>query len=199
MPPDHGAMSPQPYGAPSGGQASGYGQPHHGQPAQSPAQYGPAATSPYGPAAGSPYGGSPAPYQPWGAPADKRPTGTTVGAVLAIVGGAFLLLFGVIFLALSGSGVAREQGLGREELIGLGVVSMLFAVPVLVFAILALRRIGWAAWVLLALGALYGAVTVIEIFSGGASTPLFSVAYIGVSVGLLLNPASRAWYRSRNR
>lgn len=187
-------VQPAQYGQPT--QAEQYGQPAQAAQYGQPAQYGQ-----------TPQYGQPGQYTPGGVPrgsggAGPRPGTVTAAAVLAWIGSVALLFLGLIMLAVRAVDPA-DVGLSPDEAAMVqdfastfAVLALIWGVLVLVASILAFRGMNWARWVLVVLGALAALGFLFNIVSG-AIVSLVPLAWVAVSVGLLLAPASRAWYANR--
>ena len=194
---------PPSYGAPAPNQ-SGYGSspaPGYGAPQQSPPGYGA-----YGAVGGAPgyagpgqpgYGGA-----PWAGHATARPGSVTGGSVLAIIGGSFAMLLSIVFFIIGSMGDSQEladAGLpaGSAALFaGIGVIVLAIGVLVLTFGIFALKGRYWAAIGLAVIGAIWALLSVISLIQGQGGVTL-GLIWVGISVGMLMSPNSRAWFRTQ--
>lgn len=179
--------APQQYGAPMAPQ---YGAPQYGAP-----QYGaPQAYGQYGAAPGA----------PWAGPnvAMPRPGTVTAGAVLAFIGGGFMVLVGGIIAIAGGipevqEAIESEYGAGfGNAAIAVGVGVLLFGALVIFLGVMAIKGRRWAAIGLAVLAGLsvLGGITNL---ASGAGSSLVGVAWSVASAVLLLVPTSQAWCRSR--
>lgn len=190
----------QPWGPPPGATGPQGGAPQYG-PQQGAPQYG---TPPYGapqygtPQYGAPgYGNAPAPGS-WGDPPARRPGSVTAAAVVAIVVGALVGLLNVIGLLAAGT---LDVDLTAVD-VALSVVIIALAAALLTGGIRVLT--GRAPTLLLYAG--YGliglwVVNVVVNLAQGLNPfgGILTVVAGGLVVGLLRNPASRAWFASRGQ
>jgi hypothetical protein len=189
--PGYGA-APQPgYGAapqPGYGQAD-YGQPGYGQPAYGQPAYG---------------GGPMTPGAPWGQVPARRPGTVTGGAVLAFIGGGFMILFGLLLAIMGGNqefaeGFAGAYGSDITSFIVIaGVLVLLFGALVLFFAVMAFKGRRWGAIGLAVLAGLAVLGTISDLATGNGSS-VVGLAWSVTSTVLLLVTPSQAWYRSQQR
>ncbi|MFV0252564.1 MAG: hypothetical protein ACK5H2_04435 [Beutenbergiaceae bacterium] len=111
-----------------------------------------------------------------------------------------MLLLGILMLIVgSVPGALTDAGIPASQIgfvIGLGVVMMIIGVVVGVFGIFALTGKFWAVIGLAVVGGLCGIAGILSII-GGEATSLVGLIWVGLSVGLLLAPGSRAWYQSK--
>lgn len=194
------SAAPQPgYGAPQSGYAtqqpgydapqSGYGAPPPGHGGQQPAHH-------YGPGAGGQ-----APGQS-GRDPHARPPLVVVSTVLAMIGAAAVIFFGIL-VAIAGTAAVGFIDTGEEFAWVAGAIwlvaglALLWGVLLLVAAIFALQRRNWARWVLIVMGGLSVVLFLLPLFLGDPSS-LVGVLWIGASAGLLLVPDVSRWYTMRN-
>lgn len=131
----------------------------------------------------------------------KRPTGVTVLAVLAIIGGALAILGGLALMAvgtLAGTiGVgANDAGLGTVGAFGAitGAVIIVFGVFELIcsYGLFTRRRWAWYATIVIAAGQAVSAIY--SFVSGSIFSGIIGLALAGLVVWYLLNPVVQAWF-----
>jgi len=201
--------APSPY--PFGGPAHPTAPPQHGQPYGQPTQPHAQQQTPQGgwpapPAYGAPQNPWPYAQQPHGRGA--RPGSVTAAAWLTwIFSGLTVLLYGGMLAMLAGvrdqllSAVQQDDGVSRLNMSGddlvrvlwvAGVVIVFWCLSSMVLAVLAYRGQNWAR-VLLAVSAAFAGLFSLAAFPVGL---LVTVA-AGVTVALLLVPASNDWFAGR--
>lgn len=138
-----------------------------------------------------------------GGPESARPGVVTAALVLAIIGGAAVMVFGLI-IGLAGTAAlalfdvtAQWSWVGGAIWVLAGIVIVWGAV-VLVMAILALRRTNWARWALVVMGGVAVALSLVTLSLGDPSA-LVNILWIGTSAGLLLVPQSQQWFGAGGR
>lgn len=127
-----------------------------------------------------------------------RPGVVTASLVLAIVGGAAVIVFG-LFIGVAGSAAmtffaaADEFGwiAGAVWLIA-GLV-IVWGALLVTMAIFALRRANWARWVLIVMGGIAVALSLVTAALGDP-VAVVNILWIGASAGLLLAPQSGQWF-----
>lgn len=120
----------------------------------------------------------------------QRPTGITILAILALIGGGLTLLAGVTYIAFGSVAGGRSGGLG-ELVVVLGIVLLVTAAIELAFAYGAWRLRPWA-WALGIAGAALGIVSnVLQIVDGQGSlaAPIASIVVFGAIIYYLNTPA----------
>src|SRR5690606_9845847 len=177
------AMSTQPpYGRPNEQQP--YGPPSYGQPGFGPAPVMPGA--------------------PWPSVPTRRPGTVTAGAVMAFIGGAFMVVVGLVLALLSGSAEMTEAitetygpGMGSAATI-LGVALAVVGALIIVFGAMAFTGRQWGAVALAVITGLSLVGTITDIASGTGGS-VVGLSWSIVATALLLSSGSRAWYRTQQR
>ncbi|HLV55627.1 MAG TPA: hypothetical protein VKY71_08655 [Actinotalea caeni] len=176
-------MSTQPpYGRPNEQQP--YGPPSYGQPGFGPAPVMPGA--------------------PWPSVPTRRPGTVTAGAVMAFIGGAFMVVVGLVLAVLSGSAEMTEAitetygpGMGSAATI-LGVALAVVGALIIVFGAMAFTGRQWGAVALAVITGLSLVGTITDIASGTGGS-VVGLGWSIVATALLLSSGSRAWYRTQQR
>lgn len=142
----------------------------------------------------NPYGATPQ----WQA-SQPRPGGLTAGAVMTIVGGAVVVGLGLLIAILAGAASTTMDDFGIvEDALWITVaVVVVMGVGLIALGALVMRGKFWALVVLTVLGALSALSSLSALVTGENSGSLLGIAYIGVALGLMYAPASRAWLRAQ--
>lgn len=193
--PDPGAAYP-PQSAETGAfGAQAYGQ-HEGPvpPQQGYPEYG-AYGQPHAQQAYQPPGGTP-----------KRPGSVLAGAVLAWIGGAIGLLFGVVSIGSADDLVAdlpesAKEGFTDAEMVDalqvLGVVIAVWCLAVIVLATLAFLGRRWAAIGVVAMAAVFSAMMLVGVLSGNGAGLAFVAWTVASAVLIYFTNAAKEWYTAK--
>lgn len=132
----------------------------------------------------------------------SRPGTITGGAVLAYIGGAFMLVVGGILAMLGSLPEAQEAvetlyGPGTGSLVSvIGGVIAVIGILIVVFGAFAHRGKQWGAIALAVIAGFAVAGAVLDVVSGRSSSVLAAVWSV-TSAALLLSNRAREWYRSQ--
>lgn len=132
-------------------------------------------------------------------PTTQRPTGVTILAILAIIGGVLALIGGIVLVAAAGAiasgAIATNTGTTSVQITGataviLGIVAIVTGILYLAFGVGAFRGAGWA-WVLGILGALLALIQdiasiVIDTRNGGSAGSAISSNIIGIAISVVI-------------
>lgn len=184
MPPSPYETGPQnPYDAPAPGVPAPYaGQDPHRTPYSSMQPVG------FGPYAGQGAG--------WGSGL-RRPGTVTAGVVMTFVGAALMVFSGLVVTTMPDDlAVTAGVAVNDDYALVVGGITLLWGLLLIPFAIVALRGKMWSVITLTVMGGIYLLSALFNLVNGDP-VGIVGVLYIGVAVGLMWAPASRAWLRAK--
>lgn len=171
-----------------------YGQPNEQQP------YGPPSYGQPGHGRGAPL----APGAPWAAVPARRPGTVTAGAVMAFIGGGFMVLLGLALAVLGSNSDVTDQiadayGPAFASMVTvLGLVLAVVGALIIFFGAMAFKGRRWGAIALAVITVLSLIGTISDIASGtGGST--VGLVWSIIATALLLVRPSQEWYRAQQR
>lgn len=132
------------------------------------------------------------------APATTRPQGVTILAVLSLIGGAFGILFGLMWTALFGAfGAMFAAMLGPLALLGagIGIGLVVLSIGWLATGIGYLRGMSWSWYLGIGLMAVSALLSLSSVFTGDIFSAIFGLAIDGFVIWYLLSPPVQRWFK----